>query len=301
MREKLEQIVKKAICLECKLPYIEKDIDKSCITDDFDVCFKNKNPQDLAKVIYNGIVEFSINEYKINYDELEKEQLRVIKRDLRYSDKESNETKLKYGFYGEILLDLILRIFMNTKVLIARGYFYSPVEKSEPKGFDAFHLFEKDNELELWFGEAKFYLDYKKALNSVLEKIHGSICDEYISNNLIVIIKFKDQITTKSEKFDNLIKSWEEDPNINLGKEMKKYNIKLIYPIFIAYQQMKSDEFYASVKKCIGHINTKVNETNINIVASFDYNLFFILFPLSEVRNIKESVIKWIDTKEPLI
>ena len=35
--------------------------------------------------------------------------------------------------------------------------------------------------------------------------------------------------------------------------------------------------------------------------ASFDYRLFFIFLPLSEVKQIKENVIKWIDSREPLI
>ena len=58
---------------------------------------------------------------------------------------------------------------------------------------------------------------------------------------------------------------------------------------------------YNGIKKCIDHIASEYTRLNIVIPASFDYRLFFIFLPLSEVKQIKENVIKWIDSHEPLI
>lgn len=301
MREALKTAVQNAILFECKLPHQESGLDKSCLSSQNDICFSNSCPQDVARIIYNGIVEFAVNEYEINYYDLEREQRKAIISRIRYDSAADSSVKLKYGFYGEVLLDLILRVFLRTSVLAARGYFYSPIENSEAKGFDAFHLMERDQNIDLWFGEAKFYLKYKDAITPVLEKLNVSLSDGYLNRNLLAIINERDHLSVHSVQLDSLLDSWEENPNINLAKEMQTRGIRLIYPIFIAYQKAGTDVYHQSIKKCIDHIAEEYIRIGINIPATFDYRLFFIFLPLSEVKQIKESVIKWIDSKEPLI
>lgn len=301
MRDKLKCAVQHAILLECKLPHKESGLDKSSLSSQNDFCFKNSNPEEISKIIYNGIVEFAVNEYEIDYASLELEQRKAIIKRIRYNVNDSSETKLRYGFYGEVLLDLILRVFFQTNIIVARGYFYSPIEKSEVKGFDAFHLLERNGNIELWFGEAKFYLDYKNAITSVLEKLSTSLSDDYLNNNLLAIINESDHISTRNDQLVNLLNSWEANPDINLPKEIKSRGIPLIYPIFIAYQQSTNDSYHQSIKKCIDHIASQYSRLNITIPASFDYRLFFIFLPLSKVKQIKEDVIKWIELRKPLI
>ena len=301
MRDSLKQAVKSAICFECKLPHKVSGTARSCLSTQDDFCFSNTNPRDIAKIIYNGIVEFAINEYEINYDKLALEQSKAIIRRIRYNSAADKETKLKYGFYGEVLLDLILRCLMKTKVLLARGYFYSVLENGEPKGFDAFHLVEKDDRLDLWLGEAKFYLAYKKPITDVLEKLSISLSDRYVSNNLIELIDWQDRFTTSSDRLKIILDHWEDNPNINLASEMTAHQIRLTYPIFIAYEKTDLDNYHKSVGKCIDHIASEFTRLNLKIPASFDYRLFFMFLPLSEVKMIKESVITWIDSQEPLI
>lgn len=301
MRAVLEKAIKSAIIFECKLPHKESGIDKSCISSQKDICFSNANPEDVSKIIYNGIVEFAINEYDIDYAALEREQRKVIINRIRYDLKASDEAKQKYGFYGEILLDLILRFFLKTSVLAARGYFYSPIENSEAKGFDAFHIMERDSNIDLWFGEAKFYQKYKSAITSVLEKLNLSISDGYLNRNLLAIIDRRMNISVKNEQLDSLLDSWENNPDINLAEEIKNRDIRLIYPIFIAYEKNRSDDYYQSIKKCIDHVAAEYTRLDIKIQTTFDYRLFFIFLPLSEVKQIKGNVIKWIDSREPLM
>ena len=303
MREALKNAVHNAILLEYKLPHKVSglDLDKSCLSSQNDICFSNSNPQEISKIIYNGIVELAINEYEIDYTALEREQRKAILSRMRYDSAAPDATKLKYGFYGEILLDLILRVFLRTSVLAARGYFYSPIENSEAKGFDAFHLMERNGNIDLWFGEAKFYQQYKSAITPVLEKLDTSLSDGYLNRNLLAIIDERTHISTHNVQLDDLLNSWEENPDINLSEEIKNRGIRLIYPIFIAYQKNSTDQYHQSIKKCIDHIASEYTRLNIVIPASFDYRLFFIFLPLSEVKQIKENVIKWIDSREPLI
>lgn len=301
MREALKNAIRSAIFFECKLPHQRSGLDKSCLSTQSDMCFSNSSSQEIAKIIYNGIVEFAINEYEIDYAALEREQRKAIISRIRYNSKASNDTKMKYGFYGEVLLDLILRVFVRTSVLVARGYFYSPIEKSEAKGFDAFHLMERNGNIDLWFGEAKFYLQYESAITHVLEKLGTSLSDGYLNRNLLAIINERSHISTHNSKLDKLLEDWEENPDINLVQEVQARGMRLIYPIFIAYQKYNSDEYHQSIKKCIDHIASECARLKIVVPASFDYRLFFIFLPLSEVKQIKESVIRWIDSREPLI
>lgn len=301
MREALKTIVKNAICFECNLPHSESGVDKSCLSSVKDVCFKNENPQDVAKVIYNGIVEFALGEYDIDYGNLEKEQLKVLKKNIRYNPDAKMAAKLKYGFYGEVLLDLVLRCLLKTSVVVARGYFYSPIENSEVKGFDAFHLIDSGEKLDLWFGEAKFYKSYNEAITPVLEKLSTSLSDQYVDRNLLAILNERHNFTASNPKLNALLDEWEENPAINLARQMKKHQIRLTYPIFIAYEKKESHSFHESIGKCIEHILSKCTELNIQIPASFDYRLFFMFLPLAEVKRIKESVVEWIDSQEPLI
>lgn len=301
MRESLRIAVKNAIFFECRLPDKASGLGRSCLSSHDDSCFKNNDHLSIARVIYNGIVEYAVNEYNIDYENLELEQRRAIARYIRYDANASDATKLKYGFYGEVLLDLILRCFMNTSVLLARGYFYSVLEGSEPKGFDAFHIIEQNERLDLWFGEAKFHQNYKQAITQVLEKIHLSLSDEYVNKNLVALIDWQDRFTTPNSQIENILHAWEDNPTINLTNEMNSRNMRLTYPIFIAYEKTDALCYHNNIKDCIKYIKEQVNNLNISIPATFDYRIFFIFLPVNEVKQIKERVLDWIEKQEPLI
>jgi len=304
VRDSLKTAVKDTIILECHLPCSASGIGSSCLSissPQADSCFSHTSNTKLSHIIYNGIVEFAINQYKIDYNALDLEQRQTIARRIKYSSTGTQTEKLKHGFYGEVLLDLILRCHLNTDVLIARGYFYSVLEDSEPKGFDVFHLLERNNELELWFGEAKFHATYRTAIKQVLEKIHTSLSDGYVSKNLIALIDWDDKISTPNSHLSNLLSAWEANPDINLATEMKIRNISLVYPVFIAYEKTDKMNYHNNIKSCIDYIEEQTKKLNITIPATFDYRISFIFLPVDEVKKVKETVIEWIENQEPLM
>lgn len=263
-------------------------------------CFKG-NDNDISKIIYNGIVEFAENEFKIDYDNLDREQTKVIKTKLRYNENDSSLTKLQYGFYGEVLLDLFLRNYFHTDVLIARGYFYSPLEKSEPKGFDAFHIIDNNGSLELWFGEAKFHQSFPSGINSVLSKINYSISDDYLNNHMFAIINEKDNISHSHPILERLIKKWENNPDIILIKELQNNNIELVYPVFIAYQKQKPHSYEKSIASSVDNINRILGKDSLTFSLKIKVSIFVMLLPVDDSNKLKKEVIEWIETKEPLI
>lgn len=301
MRNTLRQLLKNAICVELMLPDSTKKIDKTVISSIADVCFRTLDSHKLAQSIYNGIIECSINEFEIDYGNLENEQLKVLARRLKYDPDADDVTKSRYGFYGEVLLDIILRCFLKTNVLLARGYLYQPIAKSEIKGFDAFHILERDGNIELWLGEAKFYKSYKKPVSDVLKKIKYSLSDKYVNDNVLTLIDWQDRFSSTCSKLSKIMDKWENNPLINIASEIANENMTITYPIMIAYQKKKSHIYIESVKECIKYINQEIRELSFHITNSFRYKIFFIFLPVDDVSIVKEKVFRWIDSKEPLI
>lgn len=301
MRDTLQQAIHNTFTLEFYLPNSKEKLDKSCLSTIDDSCFRGSSSEDIARVIYNGLVEFAINEYNIDYERIDIEQRKALLRFIRYNPLATEEARLKYGFYGEVLLDLVLRSFMSTNVLLARGYLYSPIEKGEAKGFDAFHLTHDDKKVDLWLGEAKFYQDYKLAISQVLKKLHISLSDNYLHDNLLVVLNERNNISHSHPQFTSLLDKWENEPEINLIDEMEKHSLRITYPVFIIYEQKKRDTYVQSIKKCIEYISEVCTQEHIQIPAAFDYRICFMFLPIDKVKATKKKVLEWIESREPLI
>lgn len=302
MRESLKNLVNNAVCLEYTLPNSVKNINKSDFSTREDFCFKNEDFNNIAKIIYNGIVEYAVNEFEIDYNNLSLEQRKVISLKMRYDRNAPDYEKQKYGFYGEVLIDLILRACLKTKVLLARGYLYSPLENAEVKGFDAFHLMKNSSgEDELWLGEAKFYIDYKKPITDVLEKLSTSFSDKYLQKNLLAIIGESEHITLSSGFLDEMVEAWNKDPEVNLPTLVRDKKVKLVYPILITYEYQKNNGYDQSIQRCVNHINNEYQRLKSKLVCDVEYSLFFIFLPIEEVALVKRKVFEWIDNCEPLI
>lgn len=297
MRQKLVELVKTAILFEYRLP--SELVSKSNLSNVSDRCFSSLNSNQIAEVIYNGIVEFSKKEFDIDYERLDIEMVKAIQRGIRYNTNATEDTKVRYGFYGEVLLYAILKVYLGIDVLISKGYFFSILDGAEAKGFDVFHLVDKKNSLELWFGESKFYQNYKVAIKKILDSIEINLSDEYLNKNLSAIIDEKQNLSTASAKIKDLIESWEQDPLINLMDELKKYELKLVYPMFVAFEKKKN--YTESIQKCIDYVSEEIEKKPKKIPLSCSVDLFFIFLPLEDTITIKRTVVKWIDSKKPLI
>ena len=223
-------------------------------------------------------------------------QRRALKTKIRYNDDAGDDTKIKYGFYGEILLYLILQHFYHAETLTARGRFCNILEKSETKGYDTYQL--KYNSIkgvvELWFGEVKFYQKYKDAVDKVFDNINKALSDKYFESNVIAIFDKADD-THLPEQIKEIKCSWEDNPDLNIIQEVVSRNMILVYPIVIIFDQRKT--YDVIIQEVITYINTKALKPSLSI----RYKLFFILLPVSNGKLIKEQVITWISKREPQI
>ncbi len=302
MKSSLKDLIGKTILLECCLPDLTTKIDKTCVTsaNNEDNCYKSDDDSDLAKIIYEGILYYAYDEFQLSDANHQKMFLKAFNNKFKYNYSASDLAKRKLGIYGESLLYCILKYFYKTDTLISRGYFYDIQKKTEVTGYDAFHLIQRKEEIELWFGETKFYEDCKSAINSVFKSIEKAISDDYLVNtNFTTILQHKGDIVDKTSKLYSILDKWDKCIIDSLEKELNDNNISLIYPVLVTYNSI-SETYSDSIKLAVEHIKDKFSHISFDDI-SIDFSIFFIFLPIDNVKATKETIIKWIDTKEPLM
>lgn len=186
MRKQLLDLIEKTIIYKYDLPYTVAGIPRTIFSTIDDKCYATSDKNSLVEIIYNSIIDYSFNEFEIEEKDYNDLHTIAFQERIRFDEDDTDETKLKYGFYGEVILYAILKVFFGTDTIISKGYFYNPLENAESKGYDAYHLIEHDTRVELWFGETKFHKNYTQAVNDVLNKIRNSLSDQYLRKNLLV-------------------------------------------------------------------------------------------------------------------
>jgi hypothetical protein len=298
MRKNLEDLIKNTFIYKYDLPYSVGGVPRTIFSTSDDKCYSISDNESLVKLIYNSIIEYSFNEFDFNERELEDLHTIAFQERIRYNESDSDSTKLKYGFFGEVILHSVLKIFFGTDTLISKGYFYNPLENSESKGYDAYHLIKYHSKVHLWFGETKFHKSYTQAVNDVLSKIKNSLSDSYLSKNLLALRKNKENLNLSGSKIGKVLDDWTENPNIKIIEELKQHSIELVYPVIILFQQ-GSKGYDESIKAIPKYIEEKhiLEEYNLSI----PYSVFFVFLPVEDVKLVKSEVIKWIESKKPLM
>jgi hypothetical protein len=90
------------------------------------------------------------------------------------------------GVPGEILLHAICRQFYGSDTVINKVWFKT-AQNDTYKGFDGVHAVHRGAELELWLGEAKFYKDVDRALQSVLNELQEHLDSDYLRNEFALV------------------------------------------------------------------------------------------------------------------
>ncbi|WP_439556687.1 HamA C-terminal domain-containing protein [Dyadobacter sp.] len=253
------------------------------------------DPDSFAEIIFNSIVEYAFNEFEITGKDYSALHAVALKSKLKYNEDSDETAKIKYGFYGEVILFSILMVLYKAKPVIARGYFYNPLENAETKGYDSYQLVENNGQTELWFGEVKFHKNHKQAIKSVLSNIEKALSDDYFERNVIAIHNHKNNLNISNTVVEKIINEWETNPIISIIEQAKKHNIRLIYPILLLYEE-DSTGYDANIKKVPDHIQTDYSLKTLTL--SIDYSIFFILLPIKDVIAVKKQVISWIESKK---
>ena len=299
MRHGLDALISRTVGLMYTLPTVDGSIPKITVSTQNDECYKVLSSDiELAKVIYNGIIDYSFEESKIDLTKLDVFQKRALKTKLKFNRTDSIDRQLAYGFYGEVLLYLLLHKFHKVNTFISRGHFYNPLENSETKGYDTYQMILKPNgETELWFGEVKFHKDFRTGVSQILDKIQRSLGDEYFNDNILAMEDFE-SFVNPNVTITPLLEVFRDNPDVNLSALANEYGFSFVYPMLVIF-----DDANKSYDDIIKDVVRYTNErwTNLSINFSLRYSLFFMLLPVKVVKDIKMQVRSWILSEEPLI
>lgn len=302
MRQSLKNLIDKTIIYKYSLPNSINKIESVNLSTHEDDCYDYSSDNDLVELIYNSIIEYSFNEFELSEYDYSTLLAQALQLKIKYKNYQEETTKIKYGFYGEVLLYSMLFNFYKSKPIISRGYFYNPLENSETKGYDSYHLIENNKNIELWFGEVKFRQTFccskTSSVKSAIEGLDKALSDNYLETNILAMENERNNFSIKNTKIETILNSWKENPSIKLIDEIKKYNMTLVYPILIIYSNDNSN-YNKQIQEAVNKINK--NFTKKSYGLSINYKLFFIFLPINEVKKIKQEVIEWIESKKPLL
>lgn len=302
MKNSLRQLINNTIILEYTLSNSVLGIDKTCIThkDLNDDCYKCENSDDLNRIIYESILYYAYDEFQLLDGDHQKMFVKAFNTKFKYNHSASDLAKRRLGIYGESLLYAVLHQLYNANTLVSRGYFYDIQKKSEVTGYDSFQLLQRGNEIELWFGETKFYEDGIAAIDKVFSNIEKAISDEYLVNtNFTTILQKKGNIIDKESKLYEILDKWDKCIIESLEDELRDNQIKLVYPVLVTFNTLEND-YNETIRAAIKHINDNYSHLKFDKI-SIEYSIFFILMPIEDVKKSKETIIEWIEKKEPLM
>lgn len=299
MRKSLKELFKSTIVFEYSLPNTEKKLSKSDISTSDDFCYSTIGDKEITDLIYNGIVDLAFEDYNIDLNNLNETQSKALNYKIRFADIESENARIKLGFYGEVLLNLILQLEFGTEVFVARGQFFDPLSNFEAHGYDSHHIIDRNGQIELWFGEAKFYTTASSALTSVWKSLQTTLSLEYLNKNFQSIIQKNKEIESNNNLINEFINECKKDPYRNFYEDIKKYKMKLVRPILVISNE--NQDYDNTVKSIINSINSRNKENPIILPTDLDVSLFFIILPVHDAVAIKKEVIECIRKNEPLI
>lgn len=294
MRQSVIDLFKNIVVYNYSLPHgsVEKSI-YTTINNDF--CFSSIDDLKLAEVIYNTLIDYAFNDNEIVGD-LNELQTEAIVTRMRIEEEDTDATQQKYGFFGEVLLNLFLRICFETTPIIAKGYFYDILKPEEPKGYDSYHLVQTEKGCSLWFGEVKFHQKYSSALKSVFSNLEKAISNDYLKDNLLAILPKKNDLNVKDTTIDNIIQDLKKCAKTSIASLVSRYKLKLVYPVFIICNSIK--DYDSTILSIIEEIKSKHSGKSFKI--DINYDLFFILMPIADVKQVKKQVLQWIKLTQPL-
>lgn len=137
---------------------------------------------------------------------------------------QTDKYKLR-GEFGELFLHIALRQVHRSIPAISKIYWKDSVNNTV-KGYDAVHVVEVDDKLQLWLGEVKFYDDASRAIRDVVKEIQDHTQIDYMKNEVALIANKLDKSSPHYSKLARLL-----DANTSLDEVFDAACI----PVLITY------------------------------------------------------------------
>jgi len=204
----------------------------------------------------------------------------------------------KYGLrgeFGEILLHIAIRQIYQTIPAVSKIYYKNSINKTV-EGFDAVHVIRKDDILELWIGETKFYSDVNSAIYDVCTEIVDHLETDYLKSEFLLI---KNKIDPSWPEADSLKALLKENVSLDHVFERACIPVLLTYDSDVVNKSSKTNGEYlanieAEMSKAYKTMRANLKKKyKARFQESLPLTVHVILIPLKE----KEELMNALNTK----
>lgn len=193
----------------------------------------------------------------------------------------------KRGEFGELFLHAILRDVFDSEPAVSKIFFKDGPNETV-KGFDAVHVIDSGQEIELWLGEVKFYRDLQKAIYDVTSELALHLKTDYLRNEFVAVMHKIDTASPYADRLNRLL-----DENTSLDEIFDAVTI----PILLTYEseavatntclcETYTAALKAEAEDAWTRLSSKVSDT-------WKVRIRLILMPLSS----KDSIVAKMDEK----
>ncbi|MCE4073610.1 MULTISPECIES: DUF1837 domain-containing protein [Pseudomonas] len=130
------------------------------------------------------------------------------------------------GEIGEILLHIACVSNFRTFPILCK-LILKTSSNDTVKGFDGVHVLEKDDGVELWLGESKFYTDPRSAIREAVQSVKDHILPDFLSTEKAMVIGHIGNNIPRREQVTRLFKRQTS------SDELLKMSV---FPVLIAYE-----------------------------------------------------------------
>jgi hypothetical protein len=189
------------------------------------------------------------------------------------------------GEFGELLLHALLRETKQTQLAISKIFFKDSVNNTV-KGFDAIHVLDTPQGLELWLGEVKFYKDISKAIADVVVELEGHFKDDYLKKEFLLITRKLDPAWSGTPKLKELL---------HRNTSLDKVTATIVVPVLLTYESKTTQSYTEASLVYKTKLEAELTQLHqrfkkANTVTRVRIELF--LFPMASKEELLEQLHK---------
>lgn len=227
-------------------------------------------------------------EFCLNWSEIENLGSGNCVRLIKQAAKRIYDTDdfIRRGEFGEVLIHAVLRQEFDTLPAVSKIY-YKDSSNDTVKGFDAVHIVDESDALELWLGEAKFYSSIDSAINAVVEELNAHTKKDYLRDEFVAIVNKIEDDWPYSDRLKKLL-----DPNTSLDEIFDRSCL----PVLLTYDSKTTASFEEMSKEYKDELINEFRDHYGSFISKEipgNLEIHLILVPL----NTKEELVEELDKK----
>lgn len=185
----------------------------------------------------------------------------------------------KRGEFGELLLHALMREAIGTEPAISKIFFKDAVN-STVKGFDAVHVLDTLDGLELWIGEVKFYKNISKAITDVVLELEAHFNDDYLRKEFILITGKLDPNWSSTDRVTDLL---------HRNRSLDEVVSSIVVPVLLTYDSATTKSFTEASQAYKAALEAELQENHRKFVTKntlTKVRVELFLFPMASKDDL---------------